>query len=77
MILTNDTYQDIKWELETSSEWCVDVETNGLDPYGKNQICGLGICGSDGNFLLIIIFRLGISREKIFLMQLGRKSLGG
>ena len=50
MILTNDTYQDIKWELETSSEWCVDVETNGLDPYGKNQICGLGICGSDGEF---------------------------
>ena len=50
MIVTNDTYQDIKWELETSSEWCVDVETNGLDPYGKNQICGLGICGSDGEF---------------------------
>ena len=50
MILTNDTYKDIKWELETSSEWCVDVETNGLDPYGKNQICGLGICGSDGEF---------------------------
>ncbi len=52
MIVTNDTYQDIKWELETSSEWCVDVETNGLDPYGKNQICGLGICGSDGEFCL-------------------------
>jgi DNA polymerase-1 len=50
MILTNETYKDIKWELETSSEWCVDVETNGLDPYGKNQICGLGICGSDGEF---------------------------
>ena len=50
MILTNETYKDIKWELETSSEWCVDVETNGLDPYGKNQVCGLGICGSDGEF---------------------------
>ena len=44
MLVNNevDYKQSIK-TLCTYSMWAVDVETNGLDPYGINQICGIGI----------------------------------
>jgi len=29
--------------LRPYTMWAVDVETNGLDPYGINQLCGIGI----------------------------------
>ena len=48
MIVTNDTYQETKQSLSMSNKWVIDVETNGLNPYGMNQICGLGICSADG-----------------------------
>ena len=48
MILTNETYTDAKTNLWSSKEWVIDVETNGLNPYGMNQICGLGIQNIDG-----------------------------
>ena len=48
MIVTNDTYKDTKQALSMSNQWVIDVETNGLNPYGSNQICGLGICSVDG-----------------------------
>ena len=46
-IVNNQTFKEELQRLQevTSNEktLVVDVETNGLDPYGSNQICGMGI----------------------------------
>ena len=34
-------------DLVGHHELVVDVETNGLEPYGMNQICGVGVSPSD------------------------------
>ena len=36
--------------LSNYDTWCVDVETNGLDPYDYNQICGVGVLGYGPRF---------------------------
>ena len=45
-IVTNNTFKnDLKYLQEVTSNektLVVDVETNGLNPYGANQICGVG-----------------------------------
>ena len=43
MIFTNTNYKTAQIGLQSSDKWVIDVETNGLNPYGANQICGLGI----------------------------------
>ena len=44
MLVNNERlYRQAASKLAEVSSWVVDVETNGLDPYGCNQICGLGI----------------------------------
>ena len=48
MIFTNLNYKTAQIGLKSSDKWVIDVETNGLNPYGMNQICGLGICSYDG-----------------------------
>ena len=48
MIFTNANYKTAQIGLESSNTWVIDVETNGLNPYGFNQLCGLGICSYDG-----------------------------
>ena len=73
MIVTNDTYKDTKQALSMSNQWVIDVETNGLNPYGSNQICGLGICSVDGELPFNIIFRFGINKERIYPQQLVKK----
>ena len=46
-IVTNQTFNDELLRLQKINAkermLVVDVETNGLDPYGANQICGVGI----------------------------------
>ena len=45
MIVTTDTF-DSTIDLFTksmSTEWIIDVETNGLNPYDMHQLCGIGI----------------------------------
>ena len=40
---TFDTqFEQLQTYLEKTPELVVDVETNGLEWYGFNQICGLG-----------------------------------
>ena len=48
MIFANNNYKTAQIGLQSSTAWVIDVETNGLNPYGANQICGLGICSYDG-----------------------------
>ena len=48
MIFTNANYKTAQIGLESSNTWVIDVETNGLNPYGFNQGGGLGICSYDG-----------------------------
>ena len=48
MIFANNNYKTAQIGLKSSTAWVIDVETNGLNPYGANQICGLGICSYDG-----------------------------
>ena len=43
MLVTPDTYDKVLETLQESPAWIVDVETNGLEWDGKNQICGIGI----------------------------------
>ena len=44
MLVNNEIlYRQAVSRLVDVPSWVVDVETNGLDPYGWNQICGVGI----------------------------------
>jgi len=43
MIVTSDTFKQTLNSLPNVSEWIIDVETNGLNPYDMNQICGIGL----------------------------------
>ena len=43
MIVTSDTFTETLNSLPKVSEWIIDVETNGLNPYDMNQICGIGL----------------------------------
>jgi len=49
MLVTPDTYESVISDLKAYSTWVVDVETNGLDWYGKNQICGIGVAVETGD----------------------------
>ena len=42
MLVTEQNYNEIVDSLSKQDSWTVDVETNGLDPYSVNQICGVG-----------------------------------
>jgi len=44
MLVNNEVlYRQAVTRLEDATSWIIDVETNGLDPYGCNQICGVGV----------------------------------
>ena len=45
MIVTSDTFQQTidLFTKSSSTEWIIDVETNGLNPYDMHQLCGIGI----------------------------------
>ena len=45
MIVTKEKFGIALEDLAAYDTWCVDVETNGLDPYAYNQVCGVGIGG--------------------------------
>jgi len=48
MIVDNTTdFADVLAQLRYSDTWIVDVETNGLDYFGMNQICGIGVAIED------------------------------
>ena len=49
MLVTPDTYESVLTDLEQYTTWVVDVETNGLDWHGKNQICGIGVAVETGD----------------------------
>ena len=36
-------------ELKEESSFVIDVETDGLDPFGENEICGIGLSPCDGD----------------------------
>ena len=47
MLVTEQNYNEIVDSLSKQDSWTVDVETNGLDPYSVNQICGVGVITED------------------------------
>ena len=49
LIDTEDKYLDVHKQLEQYEALVVDVETNGLDAFGINQICGVGISSLEGD----------------------------
>ena len=49
LIDTDDKYLDVHKQLEQYEALVVDVETNGLDAFGINQICGVGISTLEGD----------------------------
>ena len=46
-VVTNDSFQseidELRSVLEVDPTLVIDVETNGLEPYKNNQICGIGV----------------------------------
>tara|TARA_R110002020_G_scaffold226021_1_gene436390 strand:- start:452 stop:2425 length:1974 start_codon:yes stop_codon:yes gene_type:complete len=49
MLVTPDIYESVLADLEQYTTWVVDVETNGLEWHGKNQICGIGVAVETGD----------------------------
>ena len=43
LVDTVDKYIDVTTTLQNHDALVVDVETNGLDAFGMNQLCGVGI----------------------------------
>ena len=48
MLVTEQNYKEIRDRLAQTNIWTIDVETNGLDSFDINQICGLGIGTLEG-----------------------------
>jgi len=49
MLVTPDTYESVLTVIKEYPTWIVDVETNGLEWHGKNQICGIGVAVETGD----------------------------
>ena len=49
MLVNVENYDSIKNKLNLFSSLVVDVETNGLNPFTKNQICGIGLGTLEGD----------------------------
>ena len=43
MIVTSETFKDVLKSFPDTSTWVIDVETNWLNPYDMNQLCGIGL----------------------------------
>jgi len=77
MLVDNEsTYKNALERLSAYPRWTVDVETNGLDPYGVNQLCGVGIGIMDTDIEEIVTFyfpfrhQQGVNLEPSFLQDL-------
>jgi len=49
MIVNTENYQEVIDKILPKKSWIVDVETNGLDPFHINQLCGIGIGTEEGD----------------------------
>ena len=83
MIVDNLTdFAEELTQLRSSDTWIVDVETNGLDYFGMNQICGIGIAVENAAYYFPVRHQQGTNlpptalKELIDVMNL-RKSLIG
>ena len=57
MLVTNEIeFKEALKQLSSQTMWTVDVETNGLDPYGVNQLCGVGVGIMDTDIEEIVTF---------------------
>ena len=43
MLVKSEDLDQILSILSQSDVWIVDVETNGLNAHGNNQLCGIGV----------------------------------
>ena len=43
IIVDKESYNRELENLLSTDTWVVDVETNGLNSFGMNQICGIGV----------------------------------
>ena len=57
MIVTSKTFEMTLQSLPSTPEFIIDVETNGLDPYNMNQLCGIGLTNMSGNDTFYFPFR--------------------
>ena len=57
MIVTKDTFENTLLSLPKTSEFIIDVETNGLDPYNMNQLCGIGLTNMSDSATYYFPFR--------------------
>ena len=57
MIVTSETFESTLQSLPNTPEFIIDVETNGLDPYNMNQLCGIGLTNMSGDDTFYFPFR--------------------
>ena len=83
MLVDNEKlYREVGSELANYPSWTVDVETNGLNPYGVNQICGIGVGTSINTYYFPFRHLQGtnlspeILKNLITLMSLREELLG-
>ena len=77
MLVTNKIeFKEALKQLSSQTMWTVDVETNGLDPYGVNQLCGIGVGIMDTEIEEIVTFyfpfrhQQGVNLEPSLLKKL-------
>lgn len=50
LVLSESQFNSAIETLSKHDQWVIDCETNGLDPYSYNQLCGIGIAVPDNAF---------------------------
>ena len=75
IIVDKKSYDDVLERLLSTNTWIVDVETNGLNSFGMNQICGIGIaldyeCEEDSSFYFPIRHQQGTNLHPSVLENL-------
>ena len=49
IVTTDESFDEALTSLLSYPTWCVDIESNGLEAYGYNQLCGIGIAVNSSN----------------------------
>ena len=56
IVTTEESFQEALTKLLPYSTWCIDIESNGLDAYGYNQLCGIGVAVNSSNSIDTVYF---------------------
>ena len=70
IIVDKESYEKELNNLLSTDTWVVDVETNGLNSFGMNQICGIGIATEDSSYYFPFRHQQGTNLHPEILVDL-------